>query len=196
MRRDIDPSKATRATEDQEGRMRALESLRAYLTVLARQLKGGRLEARGGASDLVQEALLVASLKIRDGRGPGPSDADLKRWLSDILQKKDQEFLAHHHAEKRHPRHESGETAAPLPDEGATPSGEAIKNAEADRLADALRSLAEDDRRVLLWRHVEGLTFQQIAARLGCSTAWAKQLCDRAGGRLKDVCVRREVGSP
>ena len=61
----------------------ALEACRAYLLVIANRELDPRLNAKGGASDLVQETFLEAQ---RDLAGfHGSSEAEWRGWLRQML---------------------------------------------------------------------------------------------------------------
>ncbi len=55
------------------------------------------------------------------------------------------------------------------------------------RLADALEQLPDDYRAVLLLRHFEGLSFPEVAERLGRSVASVKNVWARALARLRPL---------
>ena len=56
---------------------------------------------------------------------------------------------------------------------------------ERDRLATALRSLTEGQRKVVVLRHYEDMSEAQVAALLGCSTGTVKSQNSRALARLR-----------
>ena len=66
--------------------------------------------------------------------------------------------------------------AAPL----STPSGQAIESEQAGKLAAALTRLAPDYREVLTLRHLQGQSFETIAARMGRSSGAVRMLWMRA----------------
>ncbi|MGJ8634896.1 MAG: RNA polymerase sigma factor, partial [Luteolibacter sp.] len=60
-------------------------------------------------------------------------------------------------------------------------------------LDEAIDSLRESDRQVILLHHVEGLTFPQVAKRLGKSTAAVQKQAQRALLKLQGVFGRRGI---
>src|SRR6516165_2807688 len=61
----------------------ALETYRNYLLLIAERELGDDLRAKGGASDLVQEAFLEAHKDF--ARFQGETEADLRSWLRTLL---------------------------------------------------------------------------------------------------------------
>ena len=68
----------------------------------------------------------------------------------------------------------------------SSPSQQAARREEAVRLADVLCQLPEDYRDVLVLRHLEGLSFPDVAQRMGRSLDSVKNLWARALARLRD----------
>ena len=60
-------------------------------------------------------------------------------------------------------------------------------------LDEALEGLAEADRSLILMRHINRQSGQQLAARLGISESAARKQLERAMGRLRDQLTRRGV---
>lgn len=56
-----------------------------------------------------------------------------------------------------------------------------------DWVSQLATSLGEQDRVLLLLRHVNGLTFEQIGDRIGCSKNTAVKYCNRALERAREV---------
>jgi RNA polymerase sigma-70 factor (ECF subfamily) len=67
----------------------------------------------------------------------------------------------------------------------SSPSQRAARREQAVLLADALSRLPEDYRDVLILRYLEGLTFPEVAARLGRSVNSVEKLWMRALMRLR-----------
>src|SRR6516165_9473272 len=73
-----------RARHEEPGALdRLLDSYRNYLRLLARTGLDASLQGKADPSDLVQDALLRASLRF--GQFRGASDAELAGWLRQIL---------------------------------------------------------------------------------------------------------------
>src|SRR5439155_8174920 len=150
------------------------------------------------ASDVVQEVLLEASRRLQEYlRQPA---MPFHLWLRHIA--KDHVIDAHrrhHQAQKRgvdreQPIHRPGwndrsslELAAQLLDHERTPASEAIQQELQRRLHEALAQLDEGDREVILMRHFEQLTNQEVAVALELTEAAASMRYLRAVRRLRDL---------
>lgn len=170
-----------------------LEMCRAYLLGIANRELESRLQAKAGASDLVQEAFLEAQ-RIFD-RFQGQSPEELLRWLRAILLNKlDHLARSYRQTEKRQiarevpldgdsVEHGAGEVAD---EDRATPSQ--LLSAEEQRQAvlKALERLPEEYRQVILWRQWDDLPFEEIARRLGRGVDAARMVWWRAIKRLQN----------
>ena len=67
----------------------------------------------------------------------------------------------------------------------STPSQRASRREQAVLLADALSLLPDDYREVIILRHLEGLTFPEVAARMGRSLDSVEKLWVRALARVR-----------
>lgn len=172
----------------------ALEGFRTYLLTVASRKLGSDLVAKVSASDLVQETLLAAGRDAGSFRGRGSDD--LKPWLKGIL--------LHHVANvRRHYRDTArrrvaierplasvrpdGPDREALADSATSACTLAVRVERRDAIAEALDCLPEPYRRVLLWRHRDELTHEQIGTRLGISADAARKLWGRAVLRLREV---------
>jgi RNA polymerase sigma-70 factor (ECF subfamily) len=68
-----------------------------------------------------------------------------------------------------------------------TASSVASRRERAVMLADALESLSEDYRQVVILRNLEGLKFNEVAERMGRSSGAARMLWGRAIERLSEM---------
>ena len=75
----------------------------------------------------------------------------------------------------------------PLLNGGPSPSQQAEARERADRIAHAVSGLAEADREVLLMRHAEELSYEEIACLLEITPAAARKRYGRALIRLQKV---------
>jgi RNA polymerase sigma-70 factor (ECF subfamily) len=73
----------------------------------------------------------------------------------------------------------------------SSPSQQAARREQAVLLADALGALPDDYREVLVLRHLEGLTFPEVARRMGRTLNSVEKLWMRALARL-----RQRLGGP
>jgi RNA polymerase sigma-70 factor (ECF subfamily) len=67
----------------------------------------------------------------------------------------------------------------------STPSQQASRREQAVLLADALGRLPQDYREVIILRHLEGLTFPEVARRLGRTVDSVEKLWARGLARLR-----------
>jgi RNA polymerase sigma-70 factor (ECF subfamily) len=173
-----------------------LELYRNYLRLLARLEIGQRLQGKVDASDLVQETFLEAHRNF--ARFQGTDEPQLVGWLRQILAAKVANLVRHYFGTQgRDVRLEMGLTAPPdhstrppgldLVASLTSPSLQAARREEVVLLADALERLPEDYREVIVLRHWEGLTFPEVAGRMGRSLDSVEKLWLRALARLRQV---------
>ena len=81
---------------------------------------------------------------------------------------------------------------AQLVDTERTPATEAIRMELARKLSNAIEQLAEDDREIILLRHQELLSNQDVAQMLELTEAAASMRYLRALRRLRTVLVPEE----
>ena len=177
---------------DQDALGEVLEGYRQYLRLLAGSRVGKELRARFDPSDLVQETLLEAHRDFPQFQGE--NRAELAGWLRQILLRNLADQCKHHQSQKRDVGREQPldllvkktpeSLAAPL----STPSAQALKTEQAGALMTALTRLPPDYREVLTLRHLQGETFEVIAARMGRTPGAVRMLWMRAleqlGGSL------------
>lgn len=154
------------------------------------------LAARVDASDVVQDVLLEAHRRLDDYlRKPA---MPFHLWLRHIA--KDHVIDAHRRHRRAQRRsldreqplvpaglngHSSFELAGQLLDGELTPASQAIRRELQARLDAAVAALEEDDREVILMRHGEQLSNQDVAAALGLTEAAASMRYLRAVRRLR-----------
>jgi RNA polymerase sigma-70 factor (ECF subfamily) len=169
----------------------ALESFRGYLLAVARGEMEPDLLAKGGASDLVQDAFLEAHRDFERFEG-GDAD-DLCVWLRGILMHRLANFRRHYRQTEK--RRIGREVALPPPggpqgwefsDRDPSPSREFERRERSKVLRNALERLAEKHRAVILLRHEERLTFGEIGLRVGISEEAARKRWGRAVERLRE----------
>jgi RNA polymerase sigma-70 factor (ECF subfamily) len=121
---------------------------------------------------------------------------ELAVWLRQVLTRNLANLQRRYYGtQARDPRRErpladvlDGSSQAPDPALVAvqsTPSQRAARREQSDRLTDALDRLPADYRDVLRLRYVEGLSFPEVAARLGRSVDSVEKLWVRALARLR-----------
>ncbi len=171
-----------------------LELYRRYLLLLARLQIGRRLQGKVEAADLVQETFLEAHRDFSQFRGG--TEEELVSWLRRILASNLANQVRHYYGTQRRNVRLERELTAELDQssrslDGAlvapqsSPSQQASQREQAVLLADALGQLPDDYREVLILRHLEGLTFPEVARRLGRSLDSVEKLWVRALARLR-----------
>jgi RNA polymerase sigma-70 factor (ECF subfamily) len=181
---------------DEQARQRLLALHREPVRRMISLRLDPAIAARLDASDVVQEVLLEASRRLDDYlRDPAMPFA---LWLRHIA--RDHIIDAHRRhrqAQRRGVDREqplvpaafadrsSLELAGQFLDQELTPASAAIQHELQRRLHAAISSLAEDDREIILMRHFEQLSNQEVAAALGLSEAAASMRHLRALRKLK-----------
>ncbi len=196
----------TRKLLDQirQGEADAVERLLTAHRAPLRRMIGLRLDpalaARLDASDVVQDVLLEAHRRLSDYlRNPA---MPFHLWLRHIA--KDHIIDAHRRHRQAQRRsldreqsivpaglddHSSFELAGQLLDQEATPASEAIRRELQRRLDGAVAKLDDDDREVILMRHGEQLSNQEVAVALGLTEAAASMRYLRAVRRLREALL-------
>jgi RNA polymerase sigma-70 factor (ECF subfamily) len=175
---------------------RLLELYRRYLALLARVQIGQRLQGKVDASDLVQETFLEAHRNFT--RFQGASEAQLVRWLRQILAAKLADLLRRYLGTRgrdvllEREIEDAFDRSSVVLDRGLvapqpSPSQQAVRREQAVLLADALGELPDDYREVIVLRNLEGLTFPQVARRMGRSQDSVEKLWMRALMRLRQL---------
>jgi RNA polymerase sigma-70 factor (ECF subfamily) len=177
-----------------------LERYRRYLTLLARVEIGRRLQSKLDASDLVQETFLAAHRHF--DRFQGDQEGQFLCWLRQILAGTLANQLRRYFGtqgrdvrlEERLAEgldHSSASLAGALPASISSPSQQATRREQAVLLADALAELPDDYRQVIVLRHLEGLTFPEVARRMERSLDSVEKLWLRGLKKL-----RQALGGP
>src|SRR5215831_10934391 len=186
------------------GEAEAVERLLTTHREPLRRMIGLRLDpalaARIDASDIVQDVLLEAHRRLADYlRNPV---MPFHLWLRHIA--KDHVIDAHRRHRQAQRRsmdreqpllpavladHSSFELAGQLLDQELTPASAAIQHELQRRMNEAIAALEDDDREVILMRHAEQLSNQDVAAALGLTEAAASMRYLRAVRRLRAVLL-------
>jgi RNA polymerase sigma-70 factor (ECF subfamily) len=173
-----------------------LELYRNYLKLLARVEIDRRLQGKVDPSDVVQETFLEAHRDF--ARFRGTTEPELAAWL--------RQMLAHNLADvvrrylgtrRRNVRLERElqdelERSSQAWDPGlvarnSSPSDRAVRREQMVEIANALAQLPPDYREVLILRHLEGLSFPEVAQRMQRTLTAINKLWVRALGRLRHV---------
>ncbi len=169
----------------------APERYREALLREARGRIGRQFQGKLDASDLVQQTLLQAHRQR--GRFRGRSPAQMWAWLRTLMAGTLTDALRRLGRARRDAAREqsldaadgSGERGAWLAAEQSSPSQQAGRNEQADRLHAALAELPEAQRAALVLRHCHGLSVAEIAARLGRSPSAVAGLLKRGSRQLR-----------
>jgi RNA polymerase sigma-70 factor, ECF subfamily len=182
---------------DDDALGRLLERFRAYLTLLARVQIGRRLQGKADCADVVQEAFLDAARQFPHFRGA--TEPELAAWLRQILAGQLAHLVRHYFGTQRRDvrlerdlgddldQSSGGLGNLALAAAQSTPSERASRREQAVLLSEALGGLPEDYREVITLRHMEGLTFPQVAERMGRSVDSVEKLWLRAVTRLRQA---------
>jgi RNA polymerase sigma-70 factor (ECF subfamily) len=174
-----------------------LERHRSYLRMLACTRINARLQTRANPSDLVQETFLQASRYF--GQFRGQSQREWLHWLRRILSGRLHRLVSKHvWTRKRNvyrqvplermpagrpPAHADGRTQLVAP--GSSPSARARRKELSELLAERLARLKPAYRDVLVLRNLKGLSFEEVARRMGRSSGAVRVLWLRALGLLR-----------
>lgn len=173
-----------------------LSQYRAYLMLLGAQQFQQRLRPRISPSDIVQDVMLRAHCHF--GQFRGQTERELIAWLREILLNSLSRFVEQHvRTAKRDIRREVSldrftDAAGPLPEpppaaQQQAPSACVSLGEQSALLAGLLEQLPEHYREVLVLRNIQGLAFEDVAARLQRSPGATRMLWLRAIEKLRAV---------
>jgi RNA polymerase sigma-70 factor, ECF subfamily len=178
-----------------------LDTFRDPIRRMVRARMDRRMASRVDASDVVQDVLLEATRRLPDYvRGPA---MPFRLWLRQIAQDRMIDLHRRHRAQRRDVTREqsTGQTglddassldlAAQLVDSELTPAAHAIRQELQRRFYAALDQLRDDDREIVIMRHVEQLGNGEVAEALGLTPAAAGMRYLRALRRLREVLGER-----
>jgi RNA polymerase sigma-70 factor (ECF subfamily) len=173
-----------------------LEACRGYLTLIARRELGPDLQAKAGASDLVQQTFLEAQRDF--ARFQGEDEGEWLAWLRRLLLNNLANFVRDYREtakrqvgrEVRLPDADSsrpGDLAPRGPE--PTPSKQAMAHEHAAAVLQALEQLPPDYRQVVLLRYQDEKSFDEIGEIMGRSANAVRKLWLRALERLKQDLI-------
>jgi RNA polymerase sigma-70 factor (ECF subfamily) len=172
-----------------------LQRYRNFLRLLARLHLPRRLRSKLDESDLVQETLLKAHVKMSQFRGQ--SEEAFQAWLRTILVRTLAEEMRKFLADKRDVDRElsleaaleesSRRLEAWLTAQQPTPSQLLQREEELLRVADALAELPEDERTALELKYLKGLPVRDIAGELGRTETAVVSLLQRSLRRVRHL---------
>ena len=173
---------------------RLFELYRAYLLLLARTQIGRHLQGKVDPTDLVQETFLEANRSF--GRFRGTTEREMIVWLRQIMAGNIADLVRRYFGARRRDVRLERRLGADMDRSSlalanllvapqSSPSRRAMRREQAVLLADALEELPEDYREVLVLRHLEGLSFPDVAERMSRTLDSVKNLWTRALARLR-----------
>lgn len=173
---------------------RLLERYRPYLELLARVQIGRRLQGKVDPSDVVQEAFLGASRDFPKFRGT--TEPEFLSWLRQVLASVLANLVRHYQGTQRRDVRLERQLAVELGQSSqaldrqlvaaqSSPSQQAIRREQSVLLAEALGRLPEEWRELLILRHLDGLSFPEVARRLGRTVDVVKKQWPRALASLR-----------
>ena len=180
---------------DRSAERELFERYRARLRRMISIRMDPRLTARFDPSDVVQEALLTASVQLPAYAAKRP--VPFYPWLRNVAWQRLVDLHHHHFTAQR--RSVVREVAMQLPDESAlklagplmasssSPSEILIRKELCARVQTALEDLPTSDREVLVMRHLERMSVSEIAATLEISESAVKMRRLRAVKKFKDL---------
>jgi RNA polymerase sigma-70 factor, ECF subfamily len=154
-----------------------------------------QLQARGDASDLIQEAQMEAFRRLNDYLERRPMPFGL--WLRKTAQERIYNHRRAHlqaarrsvRREQRFPDQSSMMIAAPFLATDLSPSQRLYDRERKRLVSEAINELSEVDREILLMRNVEGLSHVEIAQVLELSYDAVRKRYGRALIKLQRVLV-------
>jgi RNA polymerase sigma-70 factor (ECF subfamily) len=175
-----------------------------YLKVLVAAQLDPRLRARVSPSDIVQETFFEAHRDFPQFRGE--SSAEFLAWLrrivvNNILRAVEQHVLTDKRDVRReislaHVEKQLEQSTVRLETllvaGGESPSTDALRREREVQLADALSELPADYRNIIMLRHIQGLSFEEVATRMERSSGAVRMMWLRALKRLRELL---EMGS-
>jgi RNA polymerase sigma-70 factor, ECF subfamily len=173
---------------------RLLERYENYMSLLIRLQVGRRLRAKVDSEDLLQEIWLEIHRKIALFRGVSEREflTWVRRVIGSILANQVRRYLGTKRRDLRLERALSEELdnssralEVSLVASQSTPSQQAVRREQAVLLADALQGLPDDYREVIILRQIEGLSFPDLARRMGRTEDSVKNVWLRALARLR-----------
>ena len=182
-----------------------LSRYRNYMAILLATAGeyGGRLNARFDSSDVVQNTLIDAHRDFPNFNGN--VEKEFLAWLRKILAFNLADLVREHHAEKRDVDRQvefndslsqsSQRLERLLPQDRNQPRGFNSKQEVIVMLADTLAQLPKDYREVIVMRHLQKASFEDIAQKMGRTSAAVRMLWSRAVASLKLMNEEEDNGN-
>jgi len=170
---------------DDSALVQIVKQFETYLLMVAKTRIGNSIQAKFGASDIVQISLLEARQSITHFNGN--SKGEMRQWLKRIvvnnLLDQSKQFTG---TRKRSLERENSTGLLDFQSGQDTPSV-MIRREESDaELRQLVEELPERQRFVVEARHRFGMSYAEIAKQIGTSESNARQLWSRAAKQLRD----------
>ena len=182
---------------DDDAVNRLLERHRQSLRRMIDFRMNRQLQRRVDASDIVQDVMLEASRRLSDYLADPKVPFHL--WLRQLAKDRIIDMHRRHKVARRrsidreepllgvYADRSSLDLGAMLKDPELTPAAAAIRRELQQRFVDAMESMNEEDREILIMRHQEHLSNSDAAAALNLSQPAAGMRYLRAVRRLRDI---------
>jgi len=183
------------------GDARAIGSLcelsRKYLLLIANQDLNAAMLQKFGASDVVQQSMIVANQKI--GQFHGTTQGEFLAWMRQILinecrqtsrlfQGTEKRSISREQSLQLGPNSEAGDR--PLNDPQTTPSTQAINEEQIQLVQRAMGSMSEAERQVIEMRNWQEMSFEDIGKSIGKSPEAARKFWSRSILKLEQELTR------
>jgi RNA polymerase sigma-70 factor (ECF subfamily) len=167
-----------------------VEELRPYLKGVAAAILDERVAGKVDPSDVVQQALLASFAGFDQFRGT--TVEDLKAWLVAIVRNEARQagrFWSQDRREVGREQRLPAESGSRPGLEGSSSDpGEKVERRERTRnVLAAVEKLPPEEAELVRLRNFEGMTFAEIAGRLGCSETTARERWVAALEQLRDI---------
>ncbi|NND95986.1 MAG: sigma-70 family RNA polymerase sigma factor [Pirellulaceae bacterium] len=164
-----------------------------YLRMLARTQMRKAYQAKVGASDMVQQAMMQAVQGLDGFRGG--TEAEFRAWLRQILARHLCHLDRDLHRDKRDIRREQSieqklaqsslRLEGLLAGEGPTPSQNVAFGEHVLQVSEAIERLPESQRDAVRLHYLEGMKLSEVASKLGKSTGAVAGLLHRGMKTLR-----------
>lgn len=173
---------------DQEAFAALVEANQNRIYTLAVRMTGNPEDG----ADMAQEAFLRAWRSLPDFQG-GSSFAT---WLYRLASNVCIDFLRKKKRQEDAVSLDDGENPLPLPDRRFDPEDEVQRRELRRALNGAILKLSDEHRQVIVLRELEGLSYGEIAGRLGLEEGTVKSRIARARVALRNILVESGNFSP
>lgn len=173
---------------DQDAFARLVEANQNKIYSLAVRMTGNPEDG----ADLAQEAFLRAWRTLPSFQG----DSSFATWLYRLASNLCIDFLRREKRRGTALSLDDEDAPIDLPDHSADPHGKAERRELRAAVGQALLKLSDEHRQILVLRELEGLSYTEIAGRLGLSEGTVKSRIARARLALRNILLESGNFSP